>query len=545
MKDILWFNLIIVPIGMHILAIYFMFDAQNTSFETNKAVYSFFMIFTRFLMLFFFMPRLDSHRRFRNINNKVAMVFILLEVIGLGIVASWKDYHSITASTAVFETVVFIGQVVKMNINRRVQAKQDEDNGFTNADHAIEEEVNKKGSRKYVLDILEKPKNEFFISKSIYSYALYAMIHPDVIKTWPQNGKYATDISLSRTDREGVFQGAILMGAIQIIIIILVLWELDTDNFQRVPAKTYDILAFRFMVTFFMHAKLQEDIKNGLKIMKYVVFHPYSFRKFHPDYHEKIAEWQAREHKKIQQNLKKSISGKFGLNAESDDEPEHADWMNDDEYLFFNDHKNDGLYIRVFYAFFLGLFQTMIGFVLEYMSFHSISTAVGWKIFKYWATMYALSTFDEKYTKSIEEHPMEQLVGKKIFYVYQRAMKWNNAKMMKVLEIQDEDDVIAHEHELHDMNDEKEKQKVMTDEQKEELKKKVDEIHEIRQMKLLCLSDESPYHHTFVNILRIIYKIIRILYISFFFYFAPFAMLSYQYYLVNKHRNEEAYQDFQ
>lgn len=116
------------------------------------------------------------------------------------------------------------------------------------------------------------------------------MIHPDVIDSWPNNGEYATDIKLSRSDREGVFQGAILMGFIQVIIIMLVLWELDTDAFRRRPAITYDVLAFRFIVTFFMHAKLQDDIKNGLKLMKYVVYHPYSFRKFHPDHHDKLEE---------------------------------------------------------------------------------------------------------------------------------------------------------------------------------------------------------------------------------------------------------------
>lgn len=124
--------------------------------------------------------------------------------------------------------------------------------------------------------------------------------------------------------------------------------------------------------------------------------------------------------------------------------------MDDDEYLFFNEHRNDGMYIRVFYAFFLGFFQTTIGFILEYMSFHSISTAEGFKIFKYWATMYALSTFDEKYTKSIEEHPMEALVGKKICCVYRRSMKFYQAQMMKALEIQDEDEVIEAEHLLEE-----------------------------------------------------------------------------------------------
>lgn len=77
MKDILWFNLIVVPIGIHILSIYFMFLSNNTTFEPVKAAYSFTMIFQRILMIFFFMPRLDSHGRFRTISLKVIIFFSL------------------------------------------------------------------------------------------------------------------------------------------------------------------------------------------------------------------------------------------------------------------------------------------------------------------------------------------------------------------------------------------------------------------------------------------------------------------------------------
>ena len=84
---------------------------------------------------------------------------------------------------------------------------------------------------------------------------------------------------------------------------------------------------------------------------------------------------------------------------------------------------------------------------LEYMSFHSISTAVGWKIFKYWATMFALSTFDKKYVSSIEEHPMHSLVGKKICCVYNRSMHYYRSKMTQALKHEDEVEVVKDDHE--------------------------------------------------------------------------------------------------
>jgi hypothetical protein len=101
--------------------------------------------------------------------------------------------------------------------------------------------------------------------------------------------------------------------------------------------------------------------------MKYVVFHPYSFRKFHPDYHEKLHERKLKEKKltltrSLTESFSKSMVGlgfKTGINDDQEpDTVEHSNvnYLNDDEYINFHDHRDDGLYIRVFYAFFLGFF---------------------------------------------------------------------------------------------------------------------------------------------------------------------------------------------
>jgi len=56
--------------------------------------------------------------------------------------------------------------------------------------------------------LLEKPKKEYRLEGSIFNYAIYALIHPDVIKNWPQDGSCATGVTLSMNERESVFQGA-------------------------------------------------------------------------------------------------------------------------------------------------------------------------------------------------------------------------------------------------------------------------------------------------------------------------------------------------
>ena len=50
---------------------------------------------------------------------------------------------------------------------------------------------------------------------------------------------------------------------------------------------------------------------------------------------------------------------------------------------------------------------------------------------------------------------------------------------------------------------------------------------------------DKPSDHCYFNMLRFIQKTIRIFYVSFVFYFAPFSMLIYQYYLNYKERMEK------
>ena len=68
-----------------------------------------------------------------------------------------------------------------------------------------------------------------------------------------------------------------------------------------------------------------------------------------------------------------------------------------DEFVRFNE-RNDGLYIRVFYAFMLGLIQTTMGFTLELMSILYLSTYDSFRmILISYATMACLGNFDMLY----------------------------------------------------------------------------------------------------------------------------------------------------
>jgi len=60
------------------------------------------------------------------------------------------------------------------------------------------------------------------------------------------------------------------------------------------PPSEFKVLVPRFIATFFMHAALQGEIKSGIRIMKYVANHPFSFRKFEQDHHDKLEEKESK-----------------------------------------------------------------------------------------------------------------------------------------------------------------------------------------------------------------------------------------------------------
>lgn len=173
----------------------------------------------------------------------------------------------------------------------------------------------------------------------------------------------------------------------------LVISELMTTKI--VPPESFTILIPRMIASFFMHANLQAEIKNGLRTMKYVACHPYMFRKFDPAIDEK-----------------------------SQDDQDEID----------DDKKNDGLYIRVSYAFFLGFFQTMIGLVLEGMSIYYLAIKESFRLILFsYATMASLATFDDLYSKSLLEHPIHEIVGKKFCSIYRRSMKFQAETIVDAL----------------------------------------------------------------------------------------------------------------
>lgn len=95
--------------------------------------------------------------------------------------------------------------------------------------------------------------------------------------------------------------------------------------------------------------------------MKYVVNHPYNFRKFDPNYDE-----------------------------QDHDEP---------SIVLDEDDQKDGLYFRVFYAFMIGFMQTFMGIILEFMSVLYLCSKDSFRlILMSYATIACISCFDDLYS---------------------------------------------------------------------------------------------------------------------------------------------------
>ena len=127
----------------------------------------------------------------------------------------------------------------------------------------------------------KEPK--FQIQDDIYSLAYAGLINPDQLEyTEEEIAKKSflpKDLSLTRRERAGLYQSALMVVFIQVTTIFLLVMYFRTDEDQKdlEAPKTYLILIPRLLSSFMMHLQVESDIRNGLKLMKYAVNHPFMF----------------------------------------------------------------------------------------------------------------------------------------------------------------------------------------------------------------------------------------------------------------------------
>lgn len=127
-----------------------------------------------------------------------------------------------------------------------------------------------------------------------------------------------------------------------------------------------------------MHNILAEEIKDGMKIMKYTVNHPQYFerRALDADEHEGTS-------------------------------------------------KDDGKYTRLTYGFMIGFIQYTIALALEIMSIIFLNGLTSYRlIIVCYASLTAIANFDNMFANALDSHPIKAASGKKLRVTFHRNMKF-------------------------------------------------------------------------------------------------------------------------
>lgn len=162
----------------------------------------------------------------------------------------------------------------------------------------------------------------------------------------------------------------------------------------------------------------------------------------------------------------------------------------------------DGWYIRFLYAFMLGFTQYFLTVILEFMTIIFINSQTSYLfILLFYAALAGVTTFDNMYANALPiDHSIKKVVGKNFYQTFHRFMKFKAER----------------EHVEASLN----------------VEEKIEGEHKINlAAKSLIIVPNPRDGKCLFQFFRFFYKFWRMFHVSFFFYFAPFIMLVYQFYL--------------
>lgn len=116
--------------------------------------------------------------------------------------------------------------------------------------------------------------NDLVIEGGVYSLAFVSLIDAKKANPNQEDKKYLTHIPMTYKEMSALYSGAILVGGFQIILILIIISEMTSKDFKLVHAKSFNIIVPRLLSSLMMHLIVEKDIRQGLRIMKYVVNHP-------------------------------------------------------------------------------------------------------------------------------------------------------------------------------------------------------------------------------------------------------------------------------
>ena len=174
--------------------------------------------------------------------------------------------------------------------------------------------------------------------------------------------------------------------------------------------------------------------------------------------------------------------------------------------------------------------------------------------------MACIAFFDDMYSQSLRQHPIRDVVGKHFYTSYRRCMYFESEWITKAIYkkgghhdlLKDKDANAEHEDEVArqgaiaggprrgddgDAGGDGGAEGGEDEQMKGGHRHRID-LTDLAMLDAMDKTRDEPHTHFFFVFLRFIQKTIRVFYMSFFFYFAPFSMLLYQYYLNYETRQE-------
>ena len=92
------------------------------------------------------------------------------------------------------------------------------------------------------------------------------------------NWKVMQELDLKTSEVHNCFHAALFVFSFQTLIIGVVYLHICTDsNFVIEPADKVQVLGARFICTILMHLQVESDLRQGLKMMKYLSNQPFDF----------------------------------------------------------------------------------------------------------------------------------------------------------------------------------------------------------------------------------------------------------------------------
>lgn len=119
------------------------------------------------------------------------------------------------------------------------------------------------------------------INKDIYSLAMASMINPHELKPLTAKEKEKGDmyehIEMSKRERNNIYYSASMVALIQFTVLLMLSTKaLDLGAIYK--PDNFLITVPRILSCIMMHLSMESKIRNGLRMMKWILNHPRKFR---------------------------------------------------------------------------------------------------------------------------------------------------------------------------------------------------------------------------------------------------------------------------